>query len=60
MIKVDSPNKIGTLRDVKTGELSEIKFTRLCSMVPGRPDPLLKKWGLAAENGFLDVDIETL
>ena len=60
MIKVESDSRKATLRDVKTGKTNVIDFTRIFTHIPGKPDPLFSKDDLAASNGFLDVDIETL
>ena len=45
---------------MKTGEFSERDYANFFSLMPVKPNPLIKDSGLADHNGYLDVNKETL
>lgn len=45
---------------MRNGELQEKNYQNFYSLLEAKPDPILAEAGLAASNGLLDVDHETL
>jgi NADPH-dependent 2,4-dienoyl-CoA reductase/sulfur reductase-like enzyme len=60
LTEVDGPNRVATFKNLDSGEITKKDFDFLHLAPPSSAPEFVRKSVLAAENGWLDVNIKTL
>lgn len=60
LVEVDGDNRVATFKDLDSGEHQQVDFDFLHFAPPQTAPKFVRESKLAAENGWLDVDIHTL
>jgi NADPH-dependent 2,4-dienoyl-CoA reductase/sulfur reductase-like enzyme len=59
-MSVDGANRVAEFKNLDTGDLSKVDFDLLHVVPPQTAPKFIRESSLAAENGWLDVNINTL